>query len=134
MKFIALLAFCLLPFTAQASQFNCAVARKTDSKAEYTTGLIAAEQPSILLTVDDNEDENPLNDKASISSCQVTAADGKTCDTYEVDKIAYDEATKLKKYYNYYAQVDLQVWPDMSFMLNDGRSGVSYGSCKVSKE
>ncbi len=106
MKFVALLVFCLFPFTAQASQFNCTVARKTDNKTEYTADRIAAEQFSVLLTVDDNEDENPLNDKASISSCQVTVADGKTCDSYEVDKIAY------------------QVWPDMSSMLNDGRSGI----------
>ena len=134
MKFLMLLAFCLLPFVAQASQFNCTVTRKADNKAEYAAGRIASEQLSVLLAVDDNEDKNPLNDKASISACDITAAEGKTCDTYEVDKIAYDDATKLKKYYNFYAQVDLQVWPDLSYVLNDGRGGVSYGSCKVSEE
>ncbi len=134
MKFIALFAFCLLPAVAQAALFTCAVTRRTDSKAEYAADRIAKEQLTVLLSVDDNEDQNPLNDKSSISACDVNAAQGKTCDTYEVDKIVYDDATKLKKYYNFFAQVDLQVWPDMSFVLNDGRSGISYGSCKVSEE
>ncbi len=134
MRYIALLVFCLLPAVAQASLFTCSVTRKTDSKAEYAAERIAKEQLTVLLSVDDNEDQNPLNDKASISTCDAHAAAAKTCDTYEVDKITYDDATKLKKYYNFYAQVDMQVWPDMSFVLADGRSGISYGSCKVSEE
>lgn len=134
MRFIALIIFCLLPAMAQAAQFNCTMARMTNSKAEYTQDDISKRQPTLLLNVDDNEDENPLNDKASVSICDITVADGKTCDSYEVDKIAYDDATKLKKYYNFFSQVDLQVAPDMTFVLNDGRTGISYGSCKVSEE
>ena len=58
-------------------------------------------------------------------------ADSVTCDRYEVDKIMFDANAKIKKFYLFGSQADVQIFSDLSFVENNGRGSVAYGKCRV---
>ncbi len=56
-----------------------------------------------------------------------------TCDRYEVDKVVLDEVARIKKYYVFSSQFDVQLYSDGRFIENNGRGTVAYGTCVASK-
>jgi len=50
-----------------------------------------------------------------------------------MDKAVIDNFTSYIKLYNFSSQFDVQLFTDKSFVENNGRSSVSYGTCKVTK-
>ncbi len=84
--------------------------------------------------------------KAFITRCSFEAILGKeSCHRLEIDKIVQSKVFRgeggsmtgpmkwvhIKKYYHFNGQFDFQIFPDLSFVENDGRKGMSFGKCKV---
>jgi hypothetical protein len=110
-----------MPSIAHAVEYRCPVEQKFDSERIYTRAQIKKFKYSVLI-----ED---YDTSAFLSRC---SGDAKvSCDRYEVDKIAYDEYVKIKKYYVFRSQFDVQLFPNLSFVENNGRGGIAYGTCAV---
>lgn len=72
-----------------------------------------------------------LVDNESISRCSLVPSLGKvTCDVYKVDKMVEDPHVKIKKYYYYKGQLNVQVFPDGGYIEDNGRGTIYFGSCK----
>lgn len=69
---------------------------------------------------------------AFVSRCSFSPSANKvTCDRYQVDKVVFDENAKIKKYYVFRSQFDVQLFSDLSFIENNGRGDIAYGKCRV---
>lgn len=109
---------------ALAEEYSCEVTRKLDREREYTAEQIAKFQYS-------NRVEES-NDGSFVSRCSFAQRAGKvTCDRYKIDRVAFDENVRIKKFYVFLSQFDFQLFPDLSFVENNGRGGVSYGKCTL---
>ena len=42
-----------------------------------------------------------------------------------------NENARIKKYYVFRSQFDVQVFSDLSFLENNGRGDIAYGKCEV---
>lgn len=117
--------FCsFLPAFAGGVEYDCLVKKKLDSERTYNQEYIT--QYKFSVKVEEN------NSGTFISRCSFSIIESKaTCDRYEVDKVAFDENVKIKKYYVFRSQFDVQLFPDLSFLENNGRAGIAFGKCKV---
>lgn len=107
-----------------AAEYICTVTRKHDRDREYSQQQI--EQYKYSNRIEDGRTE------AFVSRCSyVQSASKVTCDRYKIDHIAFDPNVKVKKYYFFSAQLDLQLYQDLSFIENNGRGGIAYGQCKL---
>ncbi len=119
--------FVVLSPAANAAEFACKVARKFDNERQYTSDQLSKGNFSALI------EEN--NSEAFVSRCSYSpSAEKVTCDRYRVDKIAFDEHIKSKKFYVFRSQFDFQIFSDLSFVENNGRGGVSYGKCALTSQ
>jgi len=119
--------------SAFAVTYYCEATKKVDSEIEYSEEDIKKYKYANKL-----ED---MGNKAFISRCSFTLSAKKvTCDRYEVDHIersplwnlkTLKDDTFIKKYYYFYGQLDFQLFPDLSFVENDGRGGIAFGKCRV---
>ncbi|MBI1894243.1 MAG: hypothetical protein HYS14_09050 [Candidatus Rokubacteria bacterium] len=123
-RFVLVVLLVGMPSVANAVEYECNVTRKLNSEIVYTREQLQRGQFSVRIT--------DSRDKASLSRCSFAASAGKvTCDRYEVDRIAFDENVRIKKYYVFRSQFDVQVFSDLSFIENNGRGDISYGKCEV---
>jgi hypothetical protein len=107
-----------------AAEYDCKVAKKIDSENTYTSHQIEKGQFSVKI------EESSAG--AFASRCSFSPSANKvTCDRYQVDKVVFDEKVKIKKYYVFQSQYDVQLFSDLSFVENNGRGGVAYGKCRV---
>jgi hypothetical protein len=121
---ITLLALLLLPLSGQAVEYQCKVEKKFDSVREYTSEQIVREQYSVQIKEENGE--------TLVSRCSfVESAQKVTCDEYQIDKVVQDPNVKIKKYYLFKSQFDVQLFPSMFFVENNGRGGIAYGKCKI---
>jgi hypothetical protein len=122
---ILLGALLLISSPASGAEYDCAVSKKFDTEREYDARHLARFKFSIKI----DEKQNG----SFLSRCSITLSEGKeSCDKYEVDKITYDEIAKIKKFYVFRSQFDIQIFPDMTFVENNGRGGIAFGTCKIS--
>lgn len=107
-----------------AAEYDCIVEKKIDSENMYTSHQI--EKGKFSVKIEDNGGD------AFASRCSFSAsANNATCDRYQIDKVVFDEKVKIKKYYVFLPQYDVQLFSDLSFVENNGRGGVAYGKCQV---
>ena len=93
-----------LPVMVHAVEYHCIVEKKFDSEREYTPSQIAKGQYSIQI------EEN--GDGTFVSRCSYTPSAQKlTCDRYQMDKVVRDNYVKIKKYYLFSSQFDVQLYP-----------------------
>ena len=136
LKYLLLLilfcSFCLVANQAYAVEYYCEVTKKVDSENEYSAEMIRRFHYANKL--------EEIGNKAFISRCSFSPSEGKeTCDRYEVDHIERFPVTNAEtlekrfivKYYYYRGQLDFQIFPDMSFVENNGRGGIQYGKCQI---
>lgn len=68
--------------------------------------------------------------KPELERCSFVPSQNKvTCDRYSVDRVETDKFVGIKKFYYFTGQFDVQLYPDMRFVENNGRGGISYGTC-----
>ncbi len=122
MKRTMIRAILLAPFAARAVVLECQVTRVLDAP----DGYLGKYRPSVVV--------EETADGATLSRCSYSPSAGKvTCDTYKADRIEHDERVRIKKYYVFSAQFDVQLFPDMSFIENNGRKGIAFGTCKAAR-
>ena len=54
-----------------------------------------------------------------------------TCDSYDVDRVEVDPVVRIKKFYVFGSQFDVQLFPDLTFVENNGRGGIAFGRCTL---
>lgn len=120
---VIVLALCAPGFAA-AAEYDCKVAKKVDSENTYTAHQI--ENGQFSMKVEES------GGGAFVSRCSFSSSANKiTCDRYPVEKVVFDEKVKIKKYYVFQSQFDVQLFSDLSFVENNGRGGIAYGKCRV---
>ncbi len=121
--FVIFIALCLPSFT-EAVEYSCKVGKKVEAETTYTEHQIATGKFSVKVEESDSG--------AFVSRCSFSPSANKlTCDRYQVDKSVFDETVKIKKYYVFKSQFDIQIFSDLSFIENNGRGGIAYGKCQV---
>ena len=119
-----LLVFSLcVPALAAAAEYECKVEKKVDFDVSYTSEQLKKLKFSVKI----EEGEKGT----FVSRCSFSPIAQKvTCDRYHMDKVVLDEYVKIKKYYLFRSQFDVQLFPDLSFVENNGRGSVAYGKCR----
>jgi hypothetical protein len=98
------------------------VTRKIDSETIYSSTQI--EQYKFSVRIKDEQ-------KPELERCSYSPSQNKvTCDRYSVDRVEVDKFVGIKKFYYFKSQFDVQLFPNMNFVENNGRGGVSYGKCE----
>lgn len=117
--------FLLLLFQSSfvfSSSYDCKVNRKFDFNSEITPSIIQKYQYSVRI-----KDTS----KPELERCSFTPSQNRvTCDRYTVDRVETDKFVGIKKFYYFTGQFDVQLYPDMRFVENNGRGGISYGTCE----
>ena len=121
MKKITLLLFLFSPLF-YSSSYDCKVARKLDSETIYSPTHLEQYKYSVRI----KDEQKPELERCSYSPSQNKV----TCDKYLVDKVEIDKFVGIKKFYFFKGQFDVQLFPDLNFVENNGRGGVSYGKCE----
>ena len=123
--FITIISITLLFAAREAlsAELFCRVTDKYDFEKIYSE--VEIDKSKFSAKIED------YGDKAFVSRCSYTTSEGKvTCDRYEVDRIEYDENVKIKKYYIFSSQYNIQIFfNNLLFVEDNGRGGISYGNC-----
>jgi hypothetical protein len=117
--FIALLFF---PCVVYASTYDCKVTRKIG--LENTVAESELKKWKFSIKIHDTP-------KPELERCSLVPSQNKvTCDKYPVNRVETDKFVGIKKFYYFTGQFDVQLYPDMRFVENNGRGGISYGICE----
>jgi hypothetical protein len=109
---------------AYGAEYECEIVRKFDTENEYTAQRLA--RAKFGVRIDERQSVS------FISRCSVSLTSGElSCDKHQVDRVEYDEIAKIKKYYVFKSQFDVQLFPNLTFVENNGRGSVAFGSCKT---
>ena len=112
------------PKLAPAAEYDCKVEKKIDSEITYSSEQLGKGKFSVKIEEGKSE--------IFVSRCSFSPIAQKiTCDRYQMDKVVFDENVKIKKYYLFGSQFDVQLFPDLSFVENNGRGSVAYGKCRL---
>ena len=110
------------PLVSHAASYDCTVTKKFDFNRSYTQ----AQLDSLKFSVRIHDSEKPKVDR-----CSVKPSEGKlSCDSYDIDRVEVDKHVGYKKFYLFKSQFDVQLFPDMKFIENNGRGGIALGVCK----
>jgi hypothetical protein len=127
MRAIGLLVAVVLlggPLAGAAAGLECTVTRKVDGERVYTAAALAKGQFSVRI------DESAAG--ATVSRCSSTPSTSSVaCDKYTVDRIERDPNIGVRKFYVFGSQFDVQVFKDLSFVENNGRGGIAFGTCRA---
>lgn len=122
MKKILFLSLLTMSGFVYSSSYDCVVSRKTDFDNEIPLSIIQKYKYSVKI-----KDTS----KPELERCSFTPSKKKvTCDRYSVDRVEVDKFVGIKKFYYFTGQFDVQLYPDMKFVENNGRGGISYGKCE----
>lgn len=122
MKNLICISLLLISPLVYSNSYDCKVTRKFDFQSEYTSSIIEKYQYSVKI-----KDTS----KPELERCSFTPSQNKvTCDRYTVDRVETDKFVGIKKFYYFTGQFDVQLYPDMKFVENNGRGGISYGKCE----
>lgn len=121
---ILLCGLMLVSTPAYAAHYDCLTSSMYASGGVIDTGKVKQGQFSVKI------EEKP--EYIFLYRCSFTPSEGKvTCDKYEVDKLVYDENVKIKKFYVFKSQFDVQIFSDLNFIENNGRGGIAFGKCTL---
>ena len=122
-RYIILSVILCAPTLAYSAIYDCAVTKKFDFDRPYTQTQLESLKFSVKIHD---------SDKPTVQRCSVKLSDGKlSCDSYEIDRVEVDKHIGYKKFYLFRSQFDIQLFPDMKFIENNGRGGIAIGSCSI---
>jgi hypothetical protein len=105
-------------------EYDCPVTHKLDGERVYSAEQLKRFQPVVKIS--------DRGKAATLSRCSFSPSRKKvTCDSYETDKIVFDKNVKIKKYYVFSSQFDVQLYNNLLFVENNGRGTIAYGKCHV---
>ena len=112
------------PAVAQAADYRCKVESKLYRERVSSPSELQKGQFSVLI--------EERGGSVFLSRCSTTYNSQEvTCDRYEVDKVVFDENVGIKKFYVFRSQFDVQVYPGLYFIENNGRGTIAFGTCGV---
>jgi len=118
------LSVALASSVARAAVLECSVTRKLDTENTYSREYLEKAKFTVLV-----EESASV---AKLSRCSfVQSKRSVTCDSYDVDRVEYDANIGAKKFYVFRSQLDVQVFRDLTFVENNGRGGIAFGTCHV---
>jgi len=101
----------------------CHVERKLDSERIYGPDEVVRGKFSVEILL---EGATTL-----LRRCSFAPSVGRvTCDQYEADRVTTDSVVRIRKFYYFAGQFDVQVFSDGSFVENNGRGSIAFGTCK----
>jgi hypothetical protein len=119
--FAALVGF---SFSAVAADYRCTVERKVHHEGEYTAAELEKGKFSNLI--------EETKEGSFVSRCSFEATQGRvTCDHYKADRVEVATGVKIKKFYFFSSQFNLQVFPNLTFIEDNGRGSISFGRCQL---
>ena len=122
---LAILLLCGSP-SAFSAEYHCEVIKKFNSDHMYSKAEIKKWQFSVNL--EDNGHDS------FISRCSFSETEKKvTCDRHQVNHIAYDEKTRIKKYYYFLGQLNFQFFPTLLGIEDNGRGDIAFTKCKLAR-
>ena len=96
-----------LPVLAQATEYKCDIKKKFDFGHAYSPDKIKHDKYSVLI--------EEKGDTAFVSRCSFSLSAKKiTCDLHKADKVVFDKNVRIKKYYFFQSQFDVQLFSDLS--------------------
>ena len=107
----------ILPNRADAFELWCKVERKLNQEMEYGKKYIDEQRFGLFIRHSDTG--------ASLSRCSGSSA----CDEYQVDHVEYAQSAGIVKYYHFRGHFDVQLYPDLTFIENNGRGDIAWGKC-----
>lgn len=114
------------PSHPAAIELVCKVDRKIDSERVYSEKHLKKFQFSVRIAEDASG--------ARLSRCSFSpSANRVTCDDYEADRVERDAHVGIKKFYVFRSQFDVQVFSDLSFVENNGRGSIAFGTCRAGR-
>lgn len=123
MKYKVFLASIFASSLANAASYDCTVTKKLDFENIYQPAQM--EKYKFSARIHDS-------DKPKVDRCSIKPNDNKvTCDSYDIDRVEVDKHVGYKKFYLFKSQFDIQLFPDMRFVENNGRGGIAFGTCKL---
>jgi hypothetical protein len=105
-----------------AASYDCKVTRKVGANDIVSERDLEKSKYSVKI-YDTNK---PELERCSFISSKNTV----TCDKYPVNKVETDKYVGIKKFYYFTGQFDVQLFPDMQFVENNGRGVIAYGKCE----
>lgn len=118
---VFLICFLLISTThvspALSLELWCKVDRKLDKENEYKRDYIEEQGFGLFIRHWDTG--------ATLSRCGGV----RECDEYEVDHVEFTESVGIIKYYHFRGHFDVQVYPDLTFIENNGRGSIAWGQC-----
>ena len=133
MKVILSILFLLIfAPSAFAITYNCKVTRKfeaTDETLVYTPQMLEKSQFGVILEFGGN------HTNAVMSRCSYSpSAKMVTCDRYIVDRVELYQSPTAKdiwtlKFYHFRNHFDVQLFPNNTFIENNGRGSIASGKC-----
>ena len=111
-----------------AATYKCEVTEATYAKADGTLGHVTRD------VLHNRQQHAIIEDERSpaVRRCSFALSAGRvTCDRYAVDLVEVDRNVNIKKFYVLRSQFDIQLFGDLSFIENNGRGGLGYGTCSL---
>jgi len=109
--------------TAAVMKFDCRTTKKLTAKAGATAEELERNQFSTRI------EELPRG--FFIDRCWIVQGTGKrNCLRQKVDRIEINRKLKVKKFYVFNSQLNVQLFPDLTSLTDDGVGGVQYGTCE----
>ena len=109
---------------AWGAAYECPVTQKLSRGHVYSRQNL--KQYQYVVKIDDR------GKTANLSRCSFSPSQKKvTCDRYVVDKIAFDENVKIKKFYVFRSHFDVQLFSNLRFIENNGRGTIAFGVCRI---
>lgn len=100
----------------------CVVEKKLDSERIYSQADLNRFQFHVELLSED--------DHVTLRRCSFAPSHGRvTCDDYTADHVVRDPIPGIQKFYHFRSQFDVQVFSSGSFIENNGRGSIAFGSC-----
>ena len=107
---------------AHAVEYSCDATRQVGHNFEHSSDQLTNFKISTLI--------EESSEGSFVSRCsRVSSAAEVTCDRFKIDQVVYDKYPKIKKYYHFLSQFDIQLFPDLSFVENNGRGFIYHGKC-----
>ncbi|MBU3606866.1 hypothetical protein [Polynucleobacter nymphae] len=107
---------------AYSASYDCTVTKKQDFDSNYS----AVQIEKLKFSVKIHDIAQPKVERCSFQP----SANRVTCDSYDIDRVEVDKYVSIKKFYVFKSQFDVQLFPDMTFLENNGRGGIAFGICK----
>lgn len=121
MKFILFAFLIIRSSITLANSYDCKVTRKVGFENIASESELKKWQFSVKIHD---------NSMPELERCSFIPSHNKvTCDRYNVDKVEFDKFVGIKKFYYFKGQFDVQLYPDMLFIENNGRGSISFGKC-----